>query len=230
MSLETSATRRCTPQQRRAFVEEQSDAALGPGQPGGAETSSCPTKAAAPAATDDSNRGVSDPENERERVVYGVHDHGISSPTLLVRSRCAWRRRPEDLAANHLQSRGDGASSASCSRMIRISSRSSASAAMAETSSRIDDRTLRRAAASRSAVRTASESLIPPGQRDLVIRKPRNLARTVCLVRHLDAIPPELHEQFLDGVMERLGAGRRRPARARLREAQHGRRLPDASR
>jgi trans-aconitate 2-methyltransferase len=35
---------------------------------------------------------------------------------------------------------------------------------------------------------------------------PRNFARTVCLVRHLDVIPPELHEQFLDCVMERVSA------------------------
>ena len=36
--------------------------------------------------------------------------------------------------------------------------------------------------------------------------EPRNFARTVCLVRHLDVIPPELHEQFLDRVMERIVA------------------------
>ena len=36
--------------------------------------------------------------------------------------------------------------------------------------------------------------------------EPRTFARTVCLVRHLDTIPPELHEQFLDGVLERVGA------------------------
>ena len=34
--------------------------------------------------------------------------------------------------------------------------------------------------------------------------EPRNFARTVCLVRHLDVIPPELHEEFLDRVMERV--------------------------
>jgi trans-aconitate 2-methyltransferase len=36
--------------------------------------------------------------------------------------------------------------------------------------------------------------------------EPRNFARTVCLVRHLDALPAELHEPFLDRVMERVGA------------------------
>ena len=35
--------------------------------------------------------------------------------------------------------------------------------------------------------------------------EPRNFARTVCLVRHLDALPAELHEPFLDRVMERVG-------------------------
>jgi hypothetical protein len=47
------------------------------------------------------------------------------------------------------------------------------------------------------------------GQHDLVTRKPRNLARIVCLVRYRGATAPELHEQFLNGVMERVGAGRR---------------------
>ncbi len=36
--------------------------------------------------------------------------------------------------------------------------------------------------------------------------EPRNFARTVCLVRHLDALPAELHGRFLDCVMERVGA------------------------
>jgi trans-aconitate 2-methyltransferase len=36
--------------------------------------------------------------------------------------------------------------------------------------------------------------------------EPRSFARTVCLVRHLDALPAELHEPFLDRVMERMGA------------------------
>ncbi|MHB8696096.1 MAG: class I SAM-dependent methyltransferase, partial [Solirubrobacteraceae bacterium] len=41
--------------------------------------------------------------------------------------------------------------------------------------------------------------------------EPRNFARTVCLVRHLDVIPPELHEQFLDRVMQRVIALRGEP-------------------
>lgn len=36
--------------------------------------------------------------------------------------------------------------------------------------------------------------------------EPRNFARTVCLVRHLDVLAAELHEAFLDRVMERVGA------------------------
>jgi hypothetical protein len=56
---------------------------------------------------------------------------------------------------------GGGASSASCSRTSRISSRSCGSAASLRTSARIDERTRRRAAASRRAVRTASESVSP---------------------------------------------------------------------
>ncbi|HSO99143.1 MAG TPA: methyltransferase domain-containing protein [Solirubrobacteraceae bacterium] len=35
--------------------------------------------------------------------------------------------------------------------------------------------------------------------------EPRNFIRTVCLVRHLDVLPPELHEPFLDRVLERTG-------------------------
>jgi hypothetical protein len=34
------------------------------------------------------------------------------------------------------------------------------------------------------------------------------LQAPVCLVRHLGAIPPELNEQFLDGVMLVLGCVR----------------------
>lgn len=62
------------------------------------------------------------------------------------------------------QSDGGGAKSAICSRIVRISSRSSTSAVNRRTSSTIDERTRRRAAASRSAVRTASESLRPPAR------------------------------------------------------------------
>lgn len=34
---------------------------------------------------------------------------------------------------------------------------------------------------------------------------PRAFTRTVCLVRHLDHLPPELHDAFLDRVLERSG-------------------------
>jgi trans-aconitate 2-methyltransferase len=34
--------------------------------------------------------------------------------------------------------------------------------------------------------------------------EPRTFARTVCLVRHLDVLPGELHDEFLDRVMERV--------------------------
>jgi trans-aconitate 2-methyltransferase len=34
---------------------------------------------------------------------------------------------------------------------------------------------------------------------------PRPFVRTVCLVRHLDRLPPELHDPFLDAVLERTG-------------------------
>jgi trans-aconitate 2-methyltransferase len=35
--------------------------------------------------------------------------------------------------------------------------------------------------------------------------EPRNFIRTVCLVRHLDVLPAELHDPFLDRVLERTG-------------------------
>ncbi len=34
--------------------------------------------------------------------------------------------------------------------------------------------------------------------------EPRTFAQTVCLVRHLDVLPAELHDDFLDTVMERV--------------------------
>lgn len=34
---------------------------------------------------------------------------------------------------------------------------------------------------------------------------PRAFTRTVCLVRHLDRLPPELHGPFLDRVLQRMG-------------------------
>jgi trans-aconitate 2-methyltransferase len=35
--------------------------------------------------------------------------------------------------------------------------------------------------------------------------EPRSFVRTVCLVRHLDPLPPELHDPFIDRVLERAG-------------------------
>ena len=55
--------------------------------------------------------------------------------------------------------------------------------------------------------------------RPTVPPEPRNFIRTVCLVRHLDALPAELHEPFLDRVLERTG----RAARTRIRTAEHRR-------
>jgi trans-aconitate 2-methyltransferase len=42
--------------------------------------------------------------------------------------------------------------------------------------------------------------------------EPRTFARTVCLVRHLDALPAPLHEPFLDRVLARTTSGERRRA------------------
>ncbi len=94
-------------------------------------------------------------------VFVCLHDDRVPRAPLLVSSRVARRRQPEDLAPDHQSARRCGASAASCSRMTRISSRSSSSAASRRTSSRVADRARRRAAASRSATRTASESLRP---------------------------------------------------------------------
>jgi trans-aconitate 2-methyltransferase len=41
--------------------------------------------------------------------------------------------------------------------------------------------------------------------RPVKLEEPRSFIRTVCLVRHLDRLPPELHEQFLDRILERTG-------------------------
>jgi hypothetical protein len=89
-----------------------------------------------------------------------LHYHRIARPALLMAASTPGRGQPEDLAADHHSGSG-GARSAICSRISRISSRSSESAARRRTSSAIEDRTRRRAAASRNAVRTASESLKP---------------------------------------------------------------------
>jgi trans-aconitate 2-methyltransferase len=35
--------------------------------------------------------------------------------------------------------------------------------------------------------------------------EPRSFVSTVCLVRHLDPLPPELHDRFIDRVLERAG-------------------------
>jgi len=101
-----------------------------------------------------------DCRRELEKLV-GLQDHRVPCSTLLASARSAGGRQSEHLAANHAQGVGGGASSAICSRIRRISSRSLLSAASRSTSSRRADRTRRRAAASRSAVRTASESLSP---------------------------------------------------------------------
>jgi trans-aconitate 2-methyltransferase len=36
------------------------------------------------------------------------------------------------------------------------------------------------------------------------LAEPRAFVQTVCLVRHLDPLPPELHDEFVDRVMERV--------------------------
>jgi len=37
------------------------------------------------------------------------------------------------------------------------------------------------------------------------LEEPADFVRTVCLVRHLDLLPAELHERFVDAVLERAG-------------------------
>jgi len=41
--------------------------------------------------------------------------------------------------------------------------------------------------------------------RPTLLEDPRPFVQTVCLVRHLDRLPPELHGRFLDAVLERAG-------------------------
>jgi trans-aconitate 2-methyltransferase len=41
--------------------------------------------------------------------------------------------------------------------------------------------------------------------------EPWTFARTVCLVRHLDMLPPDLHDPFVDRVMEQVDAGGEEP-------------------
>ncbi len=50
------------------------------------------------------------------------------------------------------------------------------------------------------------------------LEDPEPFVRTVCLVRHLDRLPAELHGSFIRAV---LGAGRH-AVRARLRAPEHG--------
>lgn len=105
-------------------------------------------------------RGGSDQRRTESEKLVGLNDDGETSAALLVPARAASWRKVEDLPADH-QPVGGGASSAICSWMTRISSRSSSSATSRRTSARIADLTRRRAAASRRAVRTASESVRP---------------------------------------------------------------------
>jgi trans-aconitate 2-methyltransferase len=42
-------------------------------------------------------------------------------------------------------------------------------------------------------------------ERPTQLQEPRSFVATVCLVRHLDPLPAELREQFIDTVMERVG-------------------------
>ena len=79
-------------------------------------------------------------------------------------------RRPSRSRRTDSQLDGGGASSSSCSRMIRICSRSSSSSASQRASSRSAAGTRRRAATSRSTVRTASESVNPVRAKDLESR------------------------------------------------------------
>lgn len=109
-------------------------------------------------------RGGRDEKRAQAEEFVGLHDDRVAAASLLVSARALRRREPEDLATYHQSSRDVGASSASCSRMTRISSRSCSSAASMRTSSRTADRSRRRAAASRSAMRTASESLSSPAR------------------------------------------------------------------
>jgi trans-aconitate 2-methyltransferase len=37
------------------------------------------------------------------------------------------------------------------------------------------------------------------------LEEPRSFVQTVCLVRHLDPLPPELHDAFIDAVLSRFG-------------------------
>jgi trans-aconitate 2-methyltransferase len=44
------------------------------------------------------------------------------------------------------------------------------------------------------------------------LAEPRAFVTTVCLVRHLDPLPVELHKPFVDRVMEQLDGSRRAPS------------------
>jgi hypothetical protein len=105
-------------------------------------------------------RGRRNKNGAQAQKLVSLHDDRIARAALLTTASASQGRQPEDLATDH-QSGSGGARSAICSRISRISSRSSESATRRRTSSAIDDRTRRRAAASRNAVRTASESLRP---------------------------------------------------------------------
>lgn len=97
-----------------------------------------------------SGRGTRLLARPRQSVRPAAHDRGRHVGAATGRPRRVPRHSGER-----------GASSASCSRTTRISSRSCGSAASLCTSARIEERARRRAAASRRAVRTASESVSP---------------------------------------------------------------------
>ena len=89
-----------------------------------------------------------------ERPLHNVHLAAPCRVLLAEQGGEIPRRAPP-------QSDGSGASSAICSRTAVISARSPSSAASRLTSAATDERARRLAAVSRSAVRTASESLSP---------------------------------------------------------------------
>jgi len=90
-----------------------------------------------------------------------LDDYGVAGTALLVATHLPRCWQAEDLAAYHDGQELCGANSAICSRIARISARSTSSAASRCTSAAIEERARRRAAVSRRAIRTASESLSP---------------------------------------------------------------------
>ena len=67
---------------------------------------------------------------------------------------------------------------------------------------------LRRAPTSRPSASSAAgfvevETWLEP--RPTTLEDPEPFVRTVCLVRHLDLLPAELHRRFIDAVLARAG-------------------------